>query len=100
MGDLKKKFSALAAIGVLTVALLWPVGAAGGKKPPAQPVNLNTATAVELAQLPGIGEVIAARILRHREISGKFRTVDELLVVRGISRKKLEALRPYVTVGD
>ncbi len=71
---------------------------AAGKKKPEKPVNLNTATVEELAQLPGIGEVTARRIVRHREKSGKFRSVDELLVVRGISQKKLEALRPYLTV--
>ena len=85
--------------GCLLVAVLLLAGAAAAeKKKPEKPVNLNTATAAALAQLPGIGEVIAARILRHREISGPFRSVNELLVVRGISRKKLEALRPYVTV--
>ena len=85
---------------LLAAALLWPQLAAAEKKPPAKPVNLNTATAEELAQLPGVGEVIAARIVRHREVSGPFRSVDELLIVRGISRKKLEKLRPYVKVID
>lgn len=82
-------------LGLLASASM--LGAAGKKKPE-KPVNLNTATVEELAQLPGIGEVTARRIIRHREKSGKFRSVDELLVVRGISQKKLEALRPYLTV--
>jgi competence protein ComEA len=85
---------------LLVAALLWPLAATAAKKPPAKPVNLNTATVEELAQLPGVGEVIAARIVRHRQVSGKFRSVDELLIVRGISRKKLDALRPYVRVTD
>jgi len=85
---------------LLAAALLCPLAATAEKKPPAKPVNLNTATAEELAQLPGVGEVIAARIVRHREVSGPFRSVDELLIVRGISRKKLEKLRPYVKVID
>ena len=85
--------------GLLLVVFLvvWAV-AGGEKKKPEQPVNLNTAPVAELVQLPGVGEVMARRIVRHRERSGKFRTVEELLVIRGISRKKLEALRPYVTV--
>lgn len=62
------------------------------------PLNLNTATARELAELPGIGEVIARLIIRHRTISGPFRSVNELLIIRGISRKRLEELRPLVTV--
>ena len=85
---------------LLAAALLCPLAATGEKKPPPKPVNLNAATAEELAQLPGVGDVIAARIVRHREVSGKFRSVDELLIVRGISRKKLEKLRPYVTLMD
>ncbi|MBI4465874.1 MAG: helix-hairpin-helix domain-containing protein [Acidobacteria bacterium] len=86
--------------GWLLAALLVAVPIAAAKKKPPKPVNVNTASLVELAQLPGVGEVIAGRIVRHRGISGKFRSVDELVVIRGISRKKLEALRPYVTVKD
>lgn len=74
--------------------------AAEEKKKPERPINLNTATVEELATLPGVGEVIAQRIVRHREKSGPFRRVDELLVVRGISRKKLEQIRPHVTVEE
>lgn len=94
-----KRNCALVCASLLAVALAGWLAAAE-KKPPAQPININTATAEELAQLPGVGEVIAARIVRHREVSGKFRSVDELLIVRGISRKKLGKLRPYVTVSD
>lgn len=80
----------------------WSVGvlllATAALAAPERPVDLNTATVADLAQLPGVGEVIASRIVRHRERSGKFRAVEELLVIRGISRKKLEALRPHVRV--
>ncbi|MEE8200609.1 MAG: helix-hairpin-helix domain-containing protein [Candidatus Acidoferrales bacterium] len=83
--------------GVLALALLLAALAVGQEKPE-EPININTATVEELARLPGVGEVIAQRILRHREVSGKFRSVDELVVIRGISRRKLEAMRSYVTV--
>ncbi len=95
----------LAALGVASLLALLAAGwlpavsvAAEEEKKPEKRVNLNSAPASELAKLPGIGEVIAQRIIRHREKSGPFRSVDELLVVRGISRKKLEILRPLVTV--
>ena len=71
------------------------------EKKPAEPkVNINTATMEELAKLPGVGEVIAQRIVNHREKSGKFRKVEELLVIRGISKKKLEKLRPLITTEE
>lgn len=83
---------------VLAALLTAATGASQEKAAPHEPLNLNTATAEALTQLPGVGEAIAQRIVRHREKSGKFRKVEELLVIRGISRRKLEALRPYVTV--
>jgi competence protein ComEA len=73
--------------------------AAEEQKPKAR-VNLNSASVAELAGLPGVGQVIARRIVRHREKSGPFRKVDELLVIRGISQAKLDKLRPLVTAGE
>ena len=85
---------------LLAVFLSASVFGGGEKKKPAKPININTATVEELARLPGVGKAIAGRIVRHREKSGLFRRVDELLVIRGISAKKLAALRPYVTVDE
>jgi competence protein ComEA len=61
-------------------------------------VNLNTATAADLETLPGIGEVLAERILDHRTKHGPFRRVEDLLEVSGIGDKRLEDLRDRVTV--
>lgn len=77
------------------------VRAAAGKrrKPlPERPINMNTATAAELQQLPGIGPAYAAKIIEARAVR-PFRSVDELQRIKGIKAKRLEALRPYVTVG-
>lgn len=82
----------------MVVLLLSVLAAAEEKRQSDKLVNLNTATAEELAQLPGVGKEIAKRIVRHREISGRFRAVDELLVIRGIGRKKMKKLKPLVTV--
>ena len=65
-----------------------------------EPLDLNTAAAEELAQLPGIGEVLAERIVTYREEHGPFTSAEELLNVSGIGEKKLEALLPEVTVGE
>ncbi len=61
-------------------------------------VNVNTADATALDSLPGIGEVLAQRIIDHREAHGPFTSVDELVAVSGIGEVTLEELRPLVTV--
>jgi competence protein ComEA len=81
--------------GVLAALLLMaaqPAVAEGA------PVNINTASAAELATLAGIGPSKADAIVAHRERNGQFKTVDDLKLVRGIGDKMLEQLRPQVTV--
>ena len=68
--------------------------------PDLSPLDLNTATAAELAALPGIGEEIAGRILAYRDEVGAFVSVDELLNVKGIGEKKLADIRPYLYVNE
>ena len=61
-------------------------------------VDLNTAPAEELAELPGIGEALAARIVAYRAENGPFETPEDLIKVSGIGKKKLEDIRDRVTV--
>jgi competence protein ComEA len=61
-------------------------------------VNVNTATKNQLMNVPGIGEVTAARILTYRKDVGAFKKLDDLVNVRGISQKKLKKLKPFMTV--
>jgi competence ComEA-like helix-hairpin-helix protein len=89
------------ATGVLLIgtALLFLCAAVNGQKqPPSKPIDLNLANVKELQELPGVGPVTAQRIIELRQKSGRFKRVEDLLAVRGISQKKLDALRPYVTV--
>ena len=65
---------------------------------PAGPVDLNSATLEALDGLPGIGPVLAQRILDWRAAHGRFSTVDELGEVSGIGEATLADLRPAVTV--
>jgi competence protein ComEA len=69
-------------------------GSAGG----AGPVNLNAATAAQLEELPGVGPVLAQRIIDWRTEHGRFASVDELGEVSGIGEKIFAALQPKVTV--
>ncbi|MGP4111016.1 helix-hairpin-helix domain-containing protein [Streptomyces sp. 4N509B] len=84
------------------------VGPAGQAAPPAPqgppqtpapaPVSLNSATVEQLDALPGIGPVLAASIVTHREESGGFTSIEQLLDVSGIGESRLSELRDHVTL--
>jgi competence protein ComEA len=61
-------------------------------------LNVNTASATELEQLPGIGPVLARSIVEYRENVGVFTEVDDLLLVPGIGSAKLAAIRDLIEV--
>jgi len=80
-------------------------GGPGGGTPPTSPVpsrehpiDINTATADELDQLPGVGPATAAAIIDHRTKHGPFTSVDDLRLVHGIGPAKLAQLRELVRV--
>lgn len=84
---------ALAATAVLTV----PAGAAEG----GAVVNINTASAEQLALLPRVGASVAERIIDFRDKNGRFKTLEDLMLVRGIGEKTYELIEPHVTLtGD
>jgi len=85
-------------LGLLCGWLVVGRAGQGAAKPAEKPLDLNRATVEELQRLPGIGPSTARAIVRFREKSGPFRRVEDLLAIRGITRKKLEKLRPCVTV--
>ena len=61
-------------------------------------ININTASREELEKLPGIGEGLAARIIEYRGRHGAFRRAEHLIMVRGISERRFDELRAFVTV--
>ena len=63
------------------------------------PVNINTADVDTLTALPGIGQVLAERILAYRTQNGSFRAIEEITNVEGIGEKKAEAIFELITVG-
>jgi competence ComEA-like helix-hairpin-helix protein len=69
------------------------------KKPPPQPININAATSEELQLVPGIGPATAEKILTMRKSYGAFKSVDDLLAIRGIGKKRLDKMRKYLIAG-
>ena len=62
------------------------------------PLNINTATIPELDELPGIGPVLAQRIVDYRTTCGGYKAVEELLKVNGIGDAKLMEIIDLITV--
>jgi len=72
------------------------VARAGG--PRGVVININTASVGDLEKLPGVGKVLAERIVEHRENYGPFRRAEHLLMVRGISDRKFREIQQMLTV--
>jgi competence protein ComEA len=68
-----------------------------GEKDTAKKININTATAAELAYLPRIGAKVADRIVERRK-EKPFAKPEELMEVKGIGEKLFNSLKPYVSV--
>lgn len=63
------------------------------------PLDINQADSEALQALPGIGEVLAGRIIAYRDENGPFSSPDQLMNVEGIGEKRLEAILDYITIG-
>ncbi len=63
------------------------------------PIDINLATQDEFMALPGIGEVLAGRILAYRDAHGSFTAPEELMYVEGIGEKKIEDILDLITIG-
>jgi len=62
-------------------------------------ININSASQAELTDLPGIGNVIAGRIVDYRTQNGAFSKIDDLTNISGIGEKRFEAIKDRITVG-
>jgi comEA protein len=63
-------------------------------------ININKADEKELTKLPGIGPSLARRILDHRAVSGRFRSLEQLMEVKGIGSKKFGKIKPYIRLEE
>jgi|SRR4030095_635114 competence ComEA-like helix-hairpin-helix protein len=61
-------------------------------------LNINAASSDELVILPGIGEVMAKRIIEYRTRQGRFRRPEELIIVEGFSERKYRAIEAMICV--
>lgn len=90
------RFVAAAVLAAL-VLTTGPVFAAASA--PAGKVNLNTASVSQLEDLPGIGPALAARIVEHRQKNGAFKSVEDVLAVKGIGEKNFAKIQGFLSVG-
>ncbi len=65
-----------------------------------QKININTADETALQMLPGIGSVLAGRIVDWREANGRFTAAEDLLAVEGIGEVKLNEIRDFITIQE
>jgi competence protein ComEA len=91
----------LAILALVCLVLVAPAAAQDSSRrtaPPAAAVNINTATASQLEELPGIGKATADRIVQYRQKNGGFKKVEDLMNIPGIGEKSFLKLKPLVTV--
>jgi competence protein ComEA len=89
---------------VLAALLAAPIVSAEQATPPPKAsqttlVNINAATADQLAGLPGIGAKMAARIIDYRTKNGGFKKLEDLMNIQGIGEKNFLKLKPLITLG-
>jgi comEA protein len=85
------------ALLIITLAAALAGQALAAPAPAVAKVNINTASAAELQLLPRIGPAVAGRIVEFRDSHGAFKSVEELMRVRGVGEKTFELLKPYLT---
>jgi competence protein ComEA len=99
-----KKSNGIVAMGLAIAIALMAAGGtalADTKAAPTTKVNVNTATAEQFAALPGVGPKLGARIVEYRQkAGGSFKSVQELMNVRGIGEKNFAKLQAHLTTGE
>lgn len=91
--NLRPVLSAVLSLALASIALAGDAASAEGKK-----VNINQATAEQLANLPRVGAKAAQRVVDHRKAKGPFARIEDLMEVKGFGEKRFEQLKPYLTV--
>lgn len=82
---------------------IWADGSAASENAPraaGENIDINSADAETLMLLPGIGEVLAARVIAYREENGPFGDISGILEVDGIGRTTFDKIKDYITAED
>jgi competence ComEA-like helix-hairpin-helix protein len=92
---------AIAAAAGLMINLIFSYNKKISEKPAQSApliININTASAGELDRLPGVGKVIAERIVEYRTVNKGFKSIEDLAKVKGITKSKMEKIRKFVSL--
>lgn len=89
---------ALGVVALLAAASPANATDAAAPAPAKKTVNVNQASADELARLPRVGPSLAGKIIAHREKNGPFKRAEDLMEVKGVGEKMFTTLKPYVAV--
>jgi competence protein ComEA len=93
-----KTFVSMFVCVALILAITSPVLTAQKTQKSTKLININTATAQQLAKLPRVGEKTAERIVAFRKKNGKFKRIQDLMKVNGIGEKTFRKLAKLITV--
>ena len=94
----QKRTTAIAIMFTLVLSVLSSMAGAQTSAGGGELVNINTATAEQLAMLPRVGPALSGRIVEFRKENGEFKKTEDLILVKGIGEKTFKNLEPFVTV--
>ena len=83
---------------LLALLCVLVVGLPATLQAQAKAVNINTASTEQLSLLPRVGAVVAQRIVDFRDKNGRFKSLEDLMLVQGVGEKTFELIRPHITL--
>jgi len=98
-----RRFALIASLAFFAISAPFSVAADMDKKVPMasemiEKININTADVTQLSKIKGIGEKKAQAIIDYREANGSFKTIEDLVNVKGIGDSTLQKLKPYLSL--
>lgn len=95
-----KKLLALSLLVLFGLMVFNPGHAQNQPRAGTGKININTASAAELQNLPRIGPKVAQRIVDYRTQNGPFKKIEDIMKVRGIGEKVFDQIKDLITVGE